>query len=92
MELGGLSVHRVRVQCATNRVDADCLLMLIALTRICHLDAQYLWDAADVGDERAEEEDCDAGAEERTAVTEAAPATEETDFSKRMAMLAQAFS
>ena len=46
----------------------------------------------DVTDERAEGEEFDIGAEEQTAVTGAAPASEETDFSKRMAMLAQAFS
>ena len=49
---------------------------------------QFLWDAADVGDEPAEEEDFDMGAEE----PKAAPAAEETDFDKRMAALAQAFS
>ena len=55
---------------------------------------QFLWDAADVGDEPAEEEeeDFDMGAEEPAAATQAAPAAEENDFSKRMAMLAQAFS
>ena len=56
---------------------------------------QFLWDAADVGDEPAEEEeeeDFDMGAEEPAAATQAASAVEENDFSKRMAMLAQAFS
>lgn len=47
-----------------------------------------MWDAADVGDEPAEEEDFDMGAED----SKAAPAAEETEFSKRMAALAQAFS
>lgn len=64
------------------------------LLTLWHVAAQFLWDAADVGDEPAEEEeeDFDMGAEEPAAATQAAPAAEENDFSKRMAMLAQAFS